>query len=275
MKIDEIISQTRLYNLHSHTQFCDGRASMEDMVTAAKECGMIHYGFTPHSPICCKSGCNMPKDAVDVYLDEAKRIADNFSGKMKIWTSMEIDYIDRDFGPHIDYFQRMKLDYRLASVHFVPTKEGFPIDCDGRFERFKIRLHEEFNDDIRYVVEKFFEQTLVMLELGGFDILGHFDKIGYNASLACPDIEEQSWYEALVDDIITHSKSSGVFIEVNTKALDDHGRLFPSPKWLKKVVDANIPIVINSDAHYPDKINSGRDKAFDIIDKLKDAHLAI
>ena len=50
MNIHEIVNSTRNYNLHSHTQFCDGRFTMEEMVKAAIDCGMEHYGFTPHSP---------------------------------------------------------------------------------------------------------------------------------------------------------------------------------------------------------------------------------
>lgn len=35
------------YNLHSHTQFCDGRASMEEMAAAAMAEGFSHWGFSP------------------------------------------------------------------------------------------------------------------------------------------------------------------------------------------------------------------------------------
>ena len=57
--ITEITAATDRYNLHSHTQFCDGHAPMEAMARAASDCGMLHYGFSPHSPICVESGANM------------------------------------------------------------------------------------------------------------------------------------------------------------------------------------------------------------------------
>lgn len=256
---------TENYNFHSHTQYCDGRAPMEVMTEAAIDAGLLHYGFTPHSPVCCESGCNMSYESVKSYFEEVNRLKEVYGDRIKIYTSMEIDFLSKDFGPHIDYFQRLPLDYRLASVHFVPNYDGIPIDCDGRFQRFKQRLHEEFYDDIRYVVEKFFEHTLIMIEMGGFDILGHFDKIAHNASLAQPGIEEESWYESLIDDVISKSKYANLAIEVNTKAYNEYKRLFPSEKWLNKVLDAKLKIIVNSDAHYPDKINSGRNEAFEII----------
>lgn len=45
--LDYIINSTRAYNLHSHTQFCDGHAPMADFAAYAASIGMKHYGFTP------------------------------------------------------------------------------------------------------------------------------------------------------------------------------------------------------------------------------------
>ena len=51
MELKEIIESTRLYNFHSHTHFCDGQRPMEEMVRAAIDAGLQHYGFTGHSPV--------------------------------------------------------------------------------------------------------------------------------------------------------------------------------------------------------------------------------
>ena len=40
MDILKEIAGSRLYNFHSHTQFCDGRAEMEAFVKSAIEMGM-------------------------------------------------------------------------------------------------------------------------------------------------------------------------------------------------------------------------------------------
>ena len=69
-----IISDRKLYNFHSHTQFCDGRAVMEDFVKAAVELGFTDYGFSPHSPIPFASPCNMSHEAVKEYIAEFHRL---------------------------------------------------------------------------------------------------------------------------------------------------------------------------------------------------------
>lgn len=272
MTAEDIISLTKdtdLYNLHSHTQFCDGRASMEDMAAAARRRGMKIWGISPHAPICVDSPCNMLREDVGDYISEADRLKEFYAGEMKILTGMEVDYVGRDFGAHIDYFQKLPLDYRIGSVHFVPNQDGIYLDCDGKFERFDSYLRDGFENDLRYVVEKFFEQTLEMIELGGFEILGHFDKIAGNAAMKDPGIENTSWYEALVDDVIRHASWAGIAVEINTKSLFDKNRFFPAERWWRKMKEAGLPLVINSDAHYPEKVNLGREEAFKRLREIK------
>lgn len=264
-----LINSTDKYNLHSHTQFCDGRAPMETMAGAARDKGFEIWGFTPHSPLSQPSTCNMKAERMEDYLAEADRLKNLYMPEMRILTSLEIDYMSPDFGAHIDYFQKLSLDYRLSSVHFVPTQDGRWLDCDGRFERFNSYLQTDYQGDLRYVVEKYFEQVLQMLERGGFDLLGHFDKIIGNAAIADPSIEDQEWYEALVDDVISHAKTADVIVEINTKSLDDKKRFFPALRWWQKVIDAGLPIAVNSDAHYPERVNAGRKEALELLSELK------
>ena len=267
-EILKLIKNTDRYNFHSHTEFCDGRAPMSVMAAAAAEDGFRIWGFTPHSPLSQPEPCNMKFEDVDSYINEASRLKESYSGETQILTSMEIDFMGSEFGPHIDYFQNLPLDYRLASVHFVPNQDGIFLDCDGNFDRFSQYLKDGYRGDLRYVTEKYFEHVIRMMEYGGIEILGHFDKIAGNAAMADPEIENNSWYEALVDDVISHAKSAGIIMEINTKAIYDKGRFFPALRWWKKVMDAEIPVVINSDAHHPDKVNTGRDEALTQISKL-------
>lgn len=269
LQLNSLIRVSDRYNLHSHTQFCDGRTDMEGMAAAACAKGFTLWGFTPHSPVNQKSSCNMAFEKMDEYLAECRRLAESYSDRMRVLASLEIDYISPDFGPHTDYFQKLPLDYRLASVHFVPNRHGVWLDCDGRFERFESYLREGYDNDLRYVVEKYFEQVILMLEGGGFEILGHFDKIAGNASAADPGIESNGWYEALVDDVISHASSAGVTVEINTKSFADKGRFFPASQWWPKIIHADLPVAVNSDTHYADKTDAGRGDALELLQKMR------
>lgn len=260
-KIKSIVGKELAYNLHTHTQYCDGRYSMAEMAQAAYKKQINILGFTPHSPIPIDSPCNMLKDNVKDYYREIDNLKEKYANTMNILCSFEVDYLSTGYGAHIDFFQKAPCDYLLSSVHFVPNKEGVLIDCDGNSERFKKNLKEFFNNDLRYVVEKYFEQELRMIELGGFDIIGHFDKIAANATAVDPNIENQIWYESMIDQIISDADAKKLVVEINTKAFEAKGRFFPSQRWWAKLKGYKSGLVINSDAHYVEKIDSGREEA--------------
>lgn len=263
--LDSILSTSR-YNLHSHTQFCDGRGTMDQFARAAADAGLLHYGFTPHSPVPFDTPCNMKADDVPAYLAEVERIRKKYD-TVQFYAGMEIDYLGPDWGPAHPYFAGLDLDYSIGSVHFLPAKSDPSrfIDVDGRPERFVQYMHEYFDDDIEYVVEEFYRRSSAMVRAGGFDILGHLDKIGANASYYLPGIERRRRYldalNALVDDVI----ASGVCVEINTKSLAQTGRIFPRETVVARLYRAHVPLLVNSDTHYPDLINAGRPYALSLL----------
>lgn len=262
------LSFNRPYNLHSHTQYCDGRATVDEFARKAFDLGMSHYGFSPHSPVPIPSKCNMRQTDVGKFLDDVNRLRDQYGDRIRLLASMEIDYLSRDWGPSVDYFQKLPLDYRIGSIHFITNQDGEEIDVDGRPERFLENLRNRFRGDLRYVVETFYEQSLRMVEAGGFDIIGHLDKIANNASAADPDVESYSWYRSLVSELVDKVIGRGLAVEINTKTYSHTRRFFPKIELWERIIEAGAPIVINSDAHYPDLINASRDDAIGFLNLI-------
>lgn len=248
-------------NYHSHTEFCDGRASMAQMADAAYKVGFKVWGISPHSPICCPSGANMKAEDVGNFIKETERLKTEYKGRMEILSGMEIDYLSESFGPHTDYFRSLPLVYRIGSVHFVRNQRGKPVDVDGPAERFLKYLDTEFEGDIRYVVETYFALELEMLEAGGFDIIAHLDKIGDNGSHAWKDLENQAWYADLVEKVISKAVEKDVIIEINTKKFDTGNRFFPAERWWPLLKKYGAKLVLSTDAHYPDKVAAGYEAA--------------
>lgn len=257
---DAIIKTTDLYNFHSHTQFCDGRASMEQFVIEAIAQGFTHYGFSPHSPIPFVSSCNMSREGALEYRAEVDRLREKYGDKIKLYLSMEIDYISPEWNASNPYFDEFAMDYRISAVHFIPSFDDAEkyIDIDGRYESFRQKMGVYFHDDIEAVVRSFYSQSMDMIEYGGFDIIGHFDKIGHNAGHYRPGIEEEEWYQSLVELEFEAIMDNRLIIEVNTKSLAQHGRTFPNRHLWHLLSRYKSPLLVNSDAHYPDLINAGR-----------------
>lgn len=264
------------YTFHSHTEFCDGRATMEAFAREVVARGFTHYGFSPHCPIPLVSPCNMRRENVERYLSEVERIRCEYGDKCHFYASMEVDYLGEQFGPTDSYIKELALDYLIGSVHFVQNRRGEWVDVDGRFESFKRKMHDYFDDDIRYVCETFYAQSIAMVEAGGFDIIGHLDKIGQNASYFQPGIEEESWYQALVNSLIDRvieynltNAERPITVEINTKAYADHGgRLFPHPRHWQRLKQAGVSLIVNSDAHVPALIDASRADAFAMLNNI-------
>lgn len=238
---------------------------MEAFAREAVRQGFTHYGFSPHSPIPIQSPCNMALDKVPVYLREVDRIKAAYGSRCRFYAGMEVDYLGKEWGPAHPFFQELPLDYMIGSVHFIPTQEGEYVDIDGRFEQFARNMQARFHSDIRYVVSTFYDRSRAMLAEGGFHILGHFDKIAHNASHYSPGIEEQQWYNDIVDSYVDEIIASGIVVEINTKAYAEHSRLFPSERHIARLKAAGVPLVVNSDAHVPALIDASRSYAFSLI----------
>ena len=267
---NRITQETDLYNLHTHTQFCDGHAPMEDFVSEAVESGFTHLGFTPHSPISVESPVNMTRGQVQEFFDEMERLRRKYGDRINLYTSMEIDYVTVGDGPASDYFQQLPLDYRIGSVHFIPaiSNPDVMVDIDGKFPGFKERMGKYFDGDIEYVVRTFFSQMMAMVDEGGFEIVGHMDKIGFNASMYHDGIDEEPWYDKLVIDLFENIMDHHLVIEINTKAWLQRNRFYPNLKYFGMLKRFNAPVVVNSDAHYPTLLNNGRLEAIKLLNVL-------
>lgn len=263
----KIVSETDNYNFHSHTQFCDGRAPMETMVNAAIGEGFRHWGFSPHSPIPIESPCNMKRDDTDAYLNEVQRLRDIYGDRISLYAGMEIDYLCPEWGPANSYFHDLQLDYRIGSVHFVPGGDDF-VDVDGKPESFIKKMELYFDNDIRYVVNAYYDNLCAMIDAGGFDIVGHLDKIGYNASCFSPGIEEEAWYRSRVNEAIDLVINRNLIAELNTKAWHTASRLFPKECFLPRLTASGVPVIVSSDAHFPDRVNAGRKEGLALLNSI-------
>ena len=255
-------------NLHSHTQFCDGRSTMEEIIRSAYEAGFTEWGFTPHAPINVESPCNMKRENVKDYLGEIQRLRRMFPD-IKILAGMEIDFIDENNSPASPYVKDYGIDYVIGSVHFIPNQKGIFYDIDGSPDRFKRILNEFFEGDLNYVVTTFWKQTQRMIEAGGLNIVGHIDKIALNASFVNPEIENTPEYLKMAWETIEMAINKGLSIEINTKHWEKYRRFFPHPRFWKHILEKGIEMPVNTDTHYAECVESGRNEAIKELGNLK------
>ena len=259
-------------NFHSHCTFCDGRSHPENFAKFAIANKFRAYGFSSHSPLPFETFWNMSKNDMSEYIAEVNRLKNKYTDIIEIYLGMEIDFLDMTYNASIPYFQSLPLDYRISSIHFIPWAlpllEENMVCIDGAYEDFKNGIDEHFNGNIRHITEAFFESSMQMVEAGGFDIVGHIDKIYMNGSKH-PDFDPHAdWYQKPFLELLDLIAEKDLIIEVNTKSKTKTGQTFPHIESFKELKKRNIPVMVNSDCHYPDLVNDGREATLAL---LKDA----
>ena len=166
-----------LTNYHSHCLYCDGRADMEAFVRFALSGGFSSYGFSSHAPLPFPTSWTMEWDRMDDYLSEFHRLKAKYADRIELYVGLEIDYLDETSHPGIARFRDLPLDYRIGSVHMLPTADGEVVDIDVPADNFCRLVDVRFGGDLDRVVHLYYDRLLRMVELGGFDIVGHADKM--------------------------------------------------------------------------------------------------
>lgn len=250
-----------LTNYHSHTLYCDGRAAMEDFIRFAVDRGFTSYGISSHAPLPFPTHWTMEWDRMDDYLSEFRRMKEKYAGKIELAVGLEIDYLDEESNPAVSRFQELPLDYRIGSVHMLYDGKGEVVDVDVPANVFRGIVDKHFRGDLDKIIHLYYDNLWRMVEMGGFDIVGHADKMHYNAAAYRPGLLDEPWYDRLVCDFFKQVAARGYIVEINTKAFDSLGTFYPNHRYFPLLKELGIRVQVNSDAHYPERIDSGRSEA--------------
>lgn len=256
---------SNLTNYHSHTSYCDGHAPMGEFIEEAIRQGFTSYGISSHAPLPFPTRWTMEKTDMSAYLADFAALKSKHQHQIEMYVGLEIDYLDKDSNPATDYFQQLPLDYRIGSVHLLTDEAGEVVDVDCNVDKFKEKLANHFHNDLKSVVLAYYHKTMLMVEQGGFDIIGHMDKIAFNASACQPDVMQQAWYKESVNDLLNLIAQKGTMVEINSKAYHKLGVFYPNEKKFALLKERNIPVLVNSDSHYPMLVNDGRKEALEAL----------
>lgn len=243
-------------NCHTHTTYCDGKNSAEDMVIAAIEKGFKSIGFSGHGPMIYESDWAMSKKNLDKYIDEIKHLKDKYADKIDVLCGLELD---------ADYsvFDSGKFDYFICSVHqFIRNGKDYPIDFSA--DVLAQLVDELFDGDWIKMAAAYYDKLADFVIKMKPQVVGHFDLITkYNDNNAQFDVNNTEYQKlalSAVDRIL--DADSDVLFEVNTGAMFRLGNSAPYPAEfiMKHLCDRNAKLTVTSDAHCVEAL----DFAFDI-----------
>ena len=232
-------------NCHTHTTFCDGKNTAEEMTLAAIEKGFVSLGFSGHSPMYYDTDWTMKKENVCDYINDIKRVKDKYSDKIDILCGIELD---ADFSD-VDLSD---FDYSIASVHQLHGK-GKIYSIDLSPDELSEAVDVIFDGDWYKMTEHYFCNLAEFALSGDFDVVGHFDLITkFNGQTPLFDEENEDYksYAIKALDKILDNKSNILF-EVNTGAMYRKGnpKPYPAEFMMKHINKRGGLITITSDSH--------------------------
>lgn len=242
-------------NYHMHSHYCDGEGELESYVIKAINRNMYAIGFSSHAPVPFNSDWHMQLDHLDKYISEIEFLKKKYK-EIKIYTGLEVDYIPGQISPNT--YTGRNLDLIVGSVHYVGQFNNQDNCCiDSTQEEFEMGLKLIFNNDIKKLVSRYYENVVEMIRNDPPDIIGHLDLIKKLNSNNRYFNEEDSWYQDMIIDVIKAISDSNSILEINTRGYYKFitREFYPSKQILEKCFEADIPVTISSDAHHPNEID--------------------
>ena len=247
-----------LTSLHTHTSFCDGENDVETMCQAAFEEGLAAIGFSSHAPL-GKAGMetfwHMKDERLASYIEEVRAARLRWRGKIAVYLGLEVDYIKGLSSARDDDIAGLGLDYAIGSVHYIVPAHGRPwaglFTVDEPLDEMEKNARTSLGGVGEALMNAYWDAVLEMVNLGGFDIVGHLDLVKKNNGKARWFSEESDSYKRRVDEAARAIAAAGLVVEVNTGGMN-RGYLnepFPSPAILRVLRKHDVPVMISADAH--------------------------
>ena len=256
------------FSFHTHTLFCDGKADAATMARTAFENQYTHLGFSAHAPISLETDCNLPWCKADSYVSAIPSLAREYAPKgMKIFLGLETEYAPGIAMPNDPAYEPMHLDYRIGSVHYITVPGEYPFTVDEPEEQFALHVQEWAPDgDYRKIWKRYWRHISEMIEVGGFDIIGHFDLVKKNNIAGRWFDEENRAYVDAAFQALDLAAEKDYIAEINTGGITRSRRSEPYPSVfiLKRMQEKGIRITIGDDAHAPSHIGICQLKALEI-----------
>ena len=245
-----------LQNLHTHSTYCDGKDTPEEMIECALKKGFSAIGFSGHS---CMPYSEMPEIAMSIpeteeYKKEIKVLKKKYAGKIDIFLGLEFDMYSNT--------ELLGYDYLIGSLHYLKIDNDYA-GFDRNAEIVKQIIDKYFKGDGIGFCREYYRQLAELPKYGKFDILGHIDIITKNCEkTSLFDMESKKYLDAAFEAIDSLSGKIPLF-EVNTGAITRGYRTTPYPtkSLLKELKRKGFGAVITSDCHDAHYLDCGFEDA--------------
>lgn len=245
-------------NLHTHTKYCDGLNTPEDMILAAIDKNFGSIGFSGHSYMYFSEKIGMSMDDTEEYKKEINFLKEKYKDIIDVFCGLEFEMCSEvDLAGY---------DYLIGAVHYMPL-EGYPRGIDRSAAEVKSVIDTYFDGDGMKYAKEYYRLLTELPKYGKFDILGHFDLITKHADNIEFFDENSKEYKFAAIEAAESLAGKIPFFEVNTGAIARGYRKtpYPSPFIMKELKRLGFGAVITSDCHNKNFLDCGFDDAAELL----------
>lgn len=257
-------------NYHTHSSFCDGTNTPEEMVREALKKGFLHLGFSGHMD----PGVRMDFPSYDA---EIRRLQECYADQIEILRGAEIDSITGpDCAPNVEY--------RIGSTHFIPIPDSILwqetcalseiqeggqngdqiIGMDGDPMKLREDCKTYYQGDFYALARDYyrFEADVVNRTrptfIGHFDIVSRFNDLPWEEGGHFLD-ETNPAYLVPAKDALEKLVSYQIPFELNLGAYNRGRKAEPYPRreLLGTLHELGGEILLSSDAHQKELLDGG------------------
>ncbi len=257
---------------HLHPDFSvDARGDVEEFVAEAKRRGLRRICFTTHVDLDPRrEACDMfvrvggfwrrlRREHIELYLQAVEAARRKHADEIEIVAGFEFSYEPHYEDRIRDFIEAFRPDFTIGSVHSIDSLEI----TSRKFVASVARVFapHEF-------VKRYYDVVVSAARSGLFSVIGHID--GYKKYLAriwglwlCEELEREH-----LPRVASALADAGAAFEVNTSGWRKGlAAPYPAAHIIRALVRAGTTIgAIGSDAHKPDLVGDGIERAMSYIE---------
>ncbi len=229
-------------DLHTHSNFCDGKDSPEDMVKSAIDKGVKKIGIVVHAYVDFDTSYCVDINRIDEFKVEISRLKKKYSNQIDVLCGVELEAFSKQTA--------VGFDFSIGSVHYFSDGNNYyPIDLSEK--SFCSAVDTIFDGDFYAAAEWYFETVADYIKKVKPSIIGHFDLITkFNEDNKLFDTKCDRYvkaYEKALNELL----KLDIPFEINSGAISRGYRSEPYPSipivnYIKKHGGG---LILSSDAH--------------------------
>jgi len=247
-RICKMEQKIKLQNLHTHTTWCDGKDTVEEMILAACDKGFGSIGFSSHAFM---KGCPIEMEKIERYQSEITDMKTKYADKIDVFCGMECEMLGN--------MDLHGFDYLIGAMHYFKIEEDFYLFDVSDVEDVKKIIQRHFHGDGMAYAKAYYSELAKMSQYGEFDIIAHFDlitKFHEKEQLFDTSSKEYQWAAIEAAERLAGKIP---YFELNTGAMARGLRTTPYPDVfiLQELKRLGFGAVISSDCHDSTQLSCG------------------